>query len=919
MISLSPTVLNNSLFGLKYNVQESHLSLSPGGNIVLDTFGERNLSSPLESFIFGYRIPHLINFAEDSAFQASTREDAIQNILTHWIKSLHTIWYYSCGAFSFRLYWDPHNGTIEIGLLCRITNTAPRLGEFCDRAAKTIKSLMGNLHLPCEPLKTAKDFVPFLGLESNYYIEEIRQKEDLLTIELPGNDFGQGYAIYPFTTPRGDWIDFFRALTTQSSPILVNLHLQPTILLQGEDSRIAQAAQTSKDLADFIFEGYNTHRIKDHHASICYRLYSVLAQRLEKPFLVTAQIMGKDKAAVNAISHRLGAAIIVPPIVSAEAQEQELKSAFQTYATDDQQTHRNALTTLHHLWLTDWGETNATKGFERLRYLVDARGAATLFRLPIPSETGLPGVEVRKKEQAYETGKKASNTPKDYVLFGHLDNGGIQSISVKDFSRHGLICGIPGSGKTNTTLSILSQLWRDHKIPFWVFEPPKTEYRGLMNLPGFEDLLVFTVGDESTAPLRLNPFELLPGISVETHSKNLKDCFEAGLARLDEKGQLLPLLLAKATNKIYKRKGWKFYDKGTPNRELPTLNDLLITAKAQLNDYAGENSQNLKAAIGNRIEGLLRGSNGRMFNTERGIAVSELFSRPVIFELSSMGSDAPLVIMFLLTILREHAQKRIHGDLQHVTVIEEAHTIMTRSFESDAGNAASGAANAFENILAELRSAGEGIIIAEQSPTKLIKGAIDLTNFKMVHRLSGPEEVKAVGGAMIATAQQCDSMQRLPVGKAALFMEGLHGLTFIQVPNFKDDNDFKERLQDEAVAKHMKRFYQDHPEYKLPFTGCSLCRGQCQFRWDIEPVALDEQLRSQYESAAKNKSEKKNDQAFRDFYNILLCGAHKAGLLEQPESAWCYCVQMNDLIDEDYILNKAHRQEFNKWMKIIYR
>ena len=68
------------------------------------------------------------------------------------------------------------------------------------------------------------------------------------------------------------------------------------------------------------------------------------------------------------------------------------------------------------------------------------------------------------------------------------------------YARHGFVVGTPGSGKTNTALHLCRQLWSDHRIPFLVVEPVNAElddYRWLATLPGFDDLVVLTVGDES--------------------------------------------------------------------------------------------------------------------------------------------------------------------------------------------------------------------------------------------------------------------------------------------------------------------------------------------------------------------------------------------------------------------------------------
>ena len=88
-------------------------------------------------------------------------------------------------------------------------------------------------------------------------------------------------------------------------------------------------------------------------------------------------------------------------------------------------------------------------------------------------------------------------------------------------------------------LYILRQLQERH-VPFLVIEPAKTEYRGLIRQPGFENLLVFTLGDETTAPFRLNPFELLPGVRLEVHLEALNVAINAAMPQFG----VLPSIIA---------------------------------------------------------------------------------------------------------------------------------------------------------------------------------------------------------------------------------------------------------------------------------------------------------------------------------------------------------------------------------------
>ena len=68
---------------------------------------------------------------------------------------------------------------------------------------------------------------------------------------------------------------------------------------------------------------------------------------------------------------------------------------------------------------------------------------------------------------------------------------------------------------------------------------------------GFEDLVVFTVGQEHVAPLRLNPFEVPVGVSVGAHAAGLLACFEAAFGLWDP----LPFIYRRALTRTYGLRG----------------------------------------------------------------------------------------------------------------------------------------------------------------------------------------------------------------------------------------------------------------------------------------------------------------------------------------------------------------------------
>ena len=90
------------------------------------------------------------------------------------------------------------------------------------------------------------------------------------------------------------------------------------------------------------------------------------------------------------------------------------------------------------------------------------------------------------------------------IEIGTDKNGYNVIIPEKLFAKHMFVCGVPGSGKTNTMLHLANSLWNAERvteeeettklhIPFLVLEPAKKEYRELarFNIP---ELIIFTIG-----------------------------------------------------------------------------------------------------------------------------------------------------------------------------------------------------------------------------------------------------------------------------------------------------------------------------------------------------------------------------------------------------------------------------------------
>jgi hypothetical protein len=121
--------------------------------------------------------------------------------------------------------------------------------------------------------------------------------------------------------------------------------------------------------------------------------------------------------------------------------------------------------------------------------------------------------------------------------------------------------------------------------------------------------------------------------------------------------------------------------------------------------------------------------------------------------------------------------------LRHLTVIEEAHRLLRRPGTAGPGGAgaAGHAVELFAGLLAEVRAYGEGLVIAEQIPARLVPDVIKNTAVKIVHRLPAADDREVVGATINATPAQSRYLVTLPPGQAAAFADGMDFPVLVKV------------------------------------------------------------------------------------------------------------------------------------------
>jgi hypothetical protein len=195
---------------------------------------------------------------------------------------------------------------------------------------------------------------------------------------------------------------------------------------------------------------------------------------------------------------------------------------------------------------------------------------------------------------------------------------------------------------------------------------------------------------------------------------------------------------------------------------------------------------NFFAALENRIDALCRGRRGLVLNVPSSTAPELLFRKPVVVNLSRFGSDADksLIIALLLIGMCEYRTALYDidsgyrraadaGQLQHLAVVEEAHTILREPERLPTGeaNAQAAVAKMFSDMLAEMRQYGQGLLVIDQDPSRLITATIKNTSFRVVHKLPHQEDRTRLSATMMLRDDQTDFLAVLPRGHAIVSTE----------------------------------------------------------------------------------------------------------------------------------------------------
>ncbi len=506
---------------------------------------------------------------------------------------------------------------------------------------------------------------------------------------------------------------------------------------------------------------------------------------------------------------------------------------------------------------------------------VSSNELAIQMGLPRKSVCGFPVIEhadFGKEVVCYKQNPSCRNFGIGKIFSMGEETGTEVYLDCDSLSMHTFVTGSTGSGKSNTIYEILNQLRKVYNIPFLVVEPAKGEYKNIFGQ--FSDVFVYGSNPKKAALFRINPFRFPSDIHVLEHLDRLVEIFNVCWPMY----AAMPAVLKEAIEKAYVSAGWNLStSENAKGGRYPNFSDVLVQIENVINEskYSADSKSDYSGALLTRVRSLTNGLNGLIFCNDD-IKDEDLFEKSVIIDLSRIGSTETKSLIMGLLVMRldeyRMSSDKINSPLRHITVLEEAHNLLKRTSvkQSAEGPDISGkSVEMLANSIAEMRTYGEGFIIADQSPGLLDMSVIRNTNTKIILRLPDKSDRELAGYAAGLCERQIDELSKLKQGVAAIYQNDWVEPVLVQINkceieeiiyNFKEE---KEYFDVDSLRMQLINFLiQGRLNEKLDFSVIEIEKGLNMLNlsssnYEFVEEQLDEYKNSKFLNIWKDENFKK--------------------------------------------------------------
>ena len=317
---------------------------------------------------------------------------------------------------------------------------------------------------------------------------------------------------------------------------------------------------------------------------------------------------------------------------------------------------------------------------------------------------------------------------------------------------------------------------------------------------------------------------------------------------------------------FYQIHGWTETHRGIT----PTIEDFIEFGqmKIDLLGYEAKSTDGFQGIFRARFESLLRGTRSLTFNVYNSKPnIEKILTKPMVFELGGLINDNEKSLIFNIILKKLYLYLQNLGfssQLKHLTVIEEAHRLLSSSstVRSDSSETIKDKAQGvFGDILAEIRAFGEGIIVVEQKPKQLIDSVITNTNLKICHKLPSIDQFYHFKDSIALLNEHLPFITKLKPGECVLKIEEVDQPFFIQANIVKDEDwGLKDLITDESL-----RIKKDHNPFITQLDYTIAKNNEDQFLLNISKIAF---LEDNKEAAVKNPTKEKCLE-FPNFWHVL--------------------------------------------------
>lgn len=398
------------------------------------------------------------------------------------------------------------------------------------------------------------------------------------------------------------------------------------------------------------------------------------------------------------------------------------------------------------------------------------------------------------------------------------------SLSLKQILLHTAVLGKSGVGKTTLLKQLIGQ-FQSYRIPVLVMEPVKCEYRDL--IAEMKDSKIFTV-ERPVVPLLINPFYVPSKVPLGVYKSSLLSAFKAAFSLPDP----LPALFEKAISESYTLHGWT--DTSTSSDDNVTVFDMaefIVVFKRAIarSSYSNEVKGNMMSGGAFRLQSLIERC-PYTFGTIRSTSVEDILNGCVVLEMGSLEPEqkslvSALTLISVLAYLK--STRKSNHELRNIILIDEAHALldMGEGATQEEKSLNSTMTQLMINIITEIRAYGVGIIISDQSPSRVGARILDNVDNIISFRLSG-KEGELLKEHMAEESTLSDILPLMSVGEFVVKNQFLRSALPVKMEYIPNREQVK-HISDEYIIKSQSAYLAIHAKDYCPFALCNIIGCRC--------------------------------------------------------------------------------------------